>query len=65
MAGGFSHRNDLLGPLLLLDVVGPQNDVDGAAQRVSGRRGHRRYSPKAVDETGQLRAGQGWSGEDF
>lgn len=57
MADGFCHRSELLGTLVLPDVVGAQNDVDGAVQRVSGRWGHRRYCPKAVDETGHLRAG--------
>lgn len=39
MVDGFSHWNDLLGSLLLLDVVGPQDDPDGVVQRVSGRWG--------------------------
>lgn len=30
----------------------------------SERWDHRRCSPKAVEETGQLRAGQDWNGEE-
>ena len=37
MGDGSSHGDDLLGLLLLLDVVGPQGDVDGAAREQSGQ----------------------------
>lgn len=33
MGDGCFHGDDLLGPLLFLDVVGPQDDLDGAAER--------------------------------
>ena len=34
MADGFSHRDDLLGPLLLLNVMGPKGDHDWASQKI-------------------------------
>lgn len=33
MGDGSFHRDKLLGPLLFLDIMGPQGDIYGAAQR--------------------------------
>ena len=61
MGDGSSHGDVLLGLLLLLDVVGPQGDVDGAAREQSGAWGCGVTGPSP----GSMRAGDNQGGQDW
>ena len=50
MVDGSFHLDDLLGPLLLFDVVGPQGDKDWAAQRPEQRCGDHRVTGDTAQE---------------
>lgn len=63
MGDGSSHGDDLLGLLLLLDVVGPQGDVDGAVRRAEWARGCGVTGHSSAQEPG--RAGDNQGGQDW
>lgn len=55
---GSPHRDDLLRSLLLLDVVGPQGDVDGAAQRAEWGCGVGSQESQPRSQQGRWQLGQ-------
>ena len=63
MGDGYFHGDHLLGPLLFLNVVGPQDDPHGAAQTAEWGVGvwSHRIQPRGCEGQVAARARQGWS----
>lgn len=59
MGDGCFHGDDLLGLLLFLDVVGPQGDLDGAAQRTESGVGVWSHRTQPRGREGQVAVGVG------